>query len=224
MPQDENLKNKVVELERALTVLTRKVSYNELPSLIRVEKNFSVSSGLRLRLEPTEEVGTVSGTINTSNYGEFLGVSVANTASNIIGTDLYYSAASGVWTPVGNATPLVVTISGNTNNQSIETAAHVLANYILLNNTSGASADLTGIQTVLSSTGVIVPGTEIVLLNISAQNVVIKYDTTSTAANRFFTISGADVTLAQHQSIRLRYRASITNYLTESRVGWQEIN
>lgn len=222
MPQDENLKNKVVELERALNALTRKISYNELPSIVRFEKNVSVTSGLRLRLEPTPEVGTVSGTINTSNYGELLGVSVANTSNNLIGTDLYYSAASGVWTPVGNATPLVVTIAGNTNNQSIESAAHVLANYILLNNTSGASADLTGIQTVLSSTGVVVPGTEIVLLNISAQNVVIKYDATSTAANRFFTISGADVTLAQHASIRLRYRASITNYLTETRTGWQQ--
>lgn len=224
MPQTTDLNVRVAELEKKVQLLSRDVSYGRLPSMLRIDKNLVVTTGLRLRLEPTPEVGTVSGTINSSNYGEFLGISVENTSSSIIGTDLYYSAASGVWIPVGNSTPLVVTLAGNSNNQSIETPANVVANYILLNNTSGGSVNLTGIQVTLSSTGVIVPGTEIVLLNISTQNVVIKYDTTSTAANRFFTISGADVTLAQHQSIRLRYRASITNYLTETRTGWCETN
>lgn len=187
------------DLSLRLKRLEKKTGYNEMPALIRFNKNISLSPGIRFRLEPTSDFGSLG---IGSKPGELAGTNaVVNT-----------TPTSGVWVPVKSySEPLTKEIAANTDNMSIATSSNAFADYILLNNTSGSSKNLTGILAAPV-------GIEIVLLNISAQNVVIKYDVTSTSANRFFTLTGADVTLAQHQSIRFRYRNDA------SRTAWQETN
>lgn len=186
---NEELLDRIVRLEK-------KASFNEMPALIRFNKNVSMSPGVRFRFENTDNFGVLG---TASKEGELAGTgAVINT-----------TPTAGVWVPIKSySEPLTKEIAANTDNMSIATTSNAFADYILLNNTSGASKNLTGILAAPI-------GTEIVLLNISAQNVVIKYDVTSTSANRFITLTGADVTLAANQSIRFRYRndAGMTRWM-----------
>lgn len=67
-----------------------------------------------------------------------------------------------------------------------------------------ASRDITGLS--LSQ----VDGQQMVIINVGAQNIVLKNDVTSTAANRFLTSTGADITLAPLQEALLIYDAAAT--------------
>ena len=185
------------ELLDRIIRLEKKASFNEMPALIRFNKNVSMSPGVRFRFENTSDFGTLG---TASKLGELAGT---NAVINTTPTE-------GVWVPVkAYSEPITKAIAANTDNMSIAMPSRAFTDYVLLNNTSGSSKNLTGILAAPV-------GTEIVLLNISADDVVIKYDATSTSANRFFTITGADVTLGQHDSIRFRYRNDA------SRTGWQE--
>lgn len=214
-----DLQKQVDDLQKAFFEFQKRTSFNELPAMVRFRKNVSLVSNTRLRLEPTRDV--TSAITGQSVQGEQLAGALITGTTLVTSIDCHSMGNAGKWVASSNSnTPLLVTITGNTNNQSIKASSGIFANYIILNNTSGASADLTGL-------GASEAGQEIVLLNISAQNVVIKNNSASSdAANRIYAISGADVTLAQHQSIRLRYRAdvSIGSYITETRTGWQETN
>lgn len=185
------------DLALRLSRLEKKTGYNEMPTLIRFNKNVSMSPGVRFRFENTSDFGTLG---VASETGELAGTNA------VINT----TPTAGVWVPVKSySEPITKEITANTDNMSIAMPSRAFTDYVLLNNTSGSSKNLTGVLAAPV-------GTEIVLLNISAQNVVIKYDVTSTSANRFFTITGADVTLLPNQSIRFRYRNDATM------TGWCE--
>lgn len=216
MPQEQDLKIRVDELEEKLAKLTKSVRYGEMPTLVRFDKDVALSPGNRFRLEPLDNIVTAVSS-PTSRMGQMVGGANISGTTLIANVPAHTLGAVGVWWPVSNSnTPFLITLAGSSNNQAIKLSSGVNANYILLNNTSGGSVDLTGLVAPDS-------GSELVLLNISAQNVVIKNNSgSSSAANRIYTISAADVTLAQHASIRLRYRTSVGSYITETRTGWQQ--
>lgn len=69
----------------------------------------------------------------------------------------------------------------------------------ILRLSTDASRDLTGIAGGVT----MVDGRELTIVNIGAQNLVLKNDVTSTAANRF--LLGADVTVTPEQAVRIIY-------------------
>jgi hypothetical protein len=66
---------------------------------------------------------------------------------------------------------------------------------------SDASRDVTG----LTFTAAQVDGQQHVIINVGAQNIVLKEQTTSTAANQFLNSTGADITLAPKQAAWIIY-------------------
>lgn len=70
---------------------------------------------------------------------------------------------------------------------------------------TGTSCDLTGLQ-LSSYTGQ--TGRMILLINVGGQNIVLKHETTSTAANRFNTHTSGDYTLAPAHAVWVIYTAS----------------
>lgn len=208
--------NNADDVTHQLDELTKQVNANELSGLYRFKKNVSLSPASRLRLEPVE---LITGTVLKSKHGEMIGGANQSGITLICNTPAQSLTNVGVWVPVSNSmTPLLVTLAASSNNQTIKLSSGVNAGYIILNNTAGASVNLTGLVATEA-------GHELVLLNMSAQNVVVVNSSASSlAANRVYTTSAADVTLAQHASIRLRYRASVGTYITETRTGWQQTN
>lgn len=84
----------------------------------------------------------------------------------------------------------------------------VSQNYIQRLSATGASRNLTGI-TVTSLTGAAhIDGRVHRLINVGSQNIVLKHNTTSTAANRFYNSTGADITLAPNQRVEITYDAT----------------
>jgi len=74
--------------------------------------------------------------------------------------------------------------------------------------TSDASRDITGFASPTT-------GRRIFVYNNGAQNIVLKHDVTSTAANRIFGRGAADTTLTPKTGVILYYSASITRWIIE---------
>jgi len=64
-----------------------------------------------------------------------------------------------------------------------------------------ASRDITGLTFASAQ----VDGEEHVIINVGSNNIVLKHDVTSTAANRFLNSTGADITLAANEAADLMY-------------------
>lgn len=199
---DDNLKIKVEELEQQIAALRNVVNFNKLPAMTRFDANVNISPQVRLRLEPTEAAGVLA-----TRVGEFL----------LLNERLFYSPNIGVWEPVGFTEPYTATLAASTNNMSLTTTSNGRANYVLLNNTAGASIDLTGIAGLAASPP-LSDGFQLLILNISASNIVVKHSSVSSSlGNRIFTTTAADVTLAQHSFMRLVLRNDA------SRTNWQQV-
>ena len=218
---EQDLKQRVDDLEAMVTKLQNEKFINQLPTVARFNKNVLVAANNRFRFEPTSNVVSVA--TGVSIQGEQLAGSLLSGTTVITSINSHSMGNTGKWVASSNSNiPFKIDLGANTNNQYIKVGSGVHANYVILNNTTGASVDLTGIVAVEA-------GFEIVLLNMSAQNIVIKNDSASSSVgNKLYTLSGADVTLAQHQSIRFRYRADViisgVTYITETRSGFQETN
>ena len=97
----------------------------------------------------------------------------------------------------------VVTVTQITSNQNNYTPTNGNGGIVRLS--TDASRNITG----LLFTPVQVDGEEHVLVNVGAQNIVLKHqDAASTAANRFLNSTGADITIAPNQSALLKYDAT----------------
>jgi len=70
---------------------------------------------------------------------------------------------------------------------------------------SDAARDLTGILAGVT-------GRRLLLLNVGAQDIVLKHDATSTAANRFFCPNSADFTLDANDAVELWYDITSTRW------------
>ncbi len=75
---------------------------------------------------------------------------------------------------------------------------------------SDAARDLTGIAAGID-------GEIHLLVNVGSNNIVIKHDVTSTAANRFKNSTGADITLAANQAVDIIYDSTASRWLAFKR-------
>ncbi len=200
--KEKNLSHQVENQQKTIDQLSRQVKtieYASTPVFSRYERKQNVSPEGRFRIEPYQG----SALPDKCQVGEML----------FFGGVLYIGIEHDIWGNPVRTAPFEKTIAVNTDDMSIvDTTINAMSNYIILNNSTGGSLNLTGL-----SASNVDAGYEMLLLNKSAQDIVIKNNTTSSAANRFFTLSGADVTLNQHESIKLIYRADST------RTAWQEI-
>lgn len=200
--KEKNLSRQVENQQKTIDALSRQVKtieYASTPIFSRYERKQNVSPEGRFRIEPYQG----SALPDKCQVGEML----------FFGGVLYIGIEHDIWGNPVRTAPFEKTIAVNTDDMSIvDTTINAMSNYIILNNSTAGSLNLTGL-----SASNVDAGYEMLLLNKSAQDIVIKNNTTSSAANRFFTLSGADVTLNQHESIKLIYRADST------RTAWQEI-
>ena len=76
-----------------------------------------------------------------------------------------------------------------------------------------ASRNITG----LSFSGLQVDGEQHVIVNVGAQDIVLKHQTTSTASNRFLNSTGADITLTANQSALVEYDGTTARWRVSKR-------
>lgn len=93
--------------------------------------------------------------------------------------------------------------AGDTNDYAPTNFANAFV--LRLSGDAGGTSALTGIAAPAA-------GRYIVCYNVSANNITFKHDTTSTATNRFYTNTAADVTVGQHGVIRFWYDTSDTRW------------
>lgn len=152
-----------------------------------------IPSGTTLGISATSlDVSTTGTAINTAGTGVFGTVS----ASNLNGTSLTVAGTTAVTSDISTSL-----ISANTDNWSptgINGASVVQIS-------TDASRNLTGIVGGFD-------GRLMSLVNTGSNNVVLKNNTTSTAANRFLTPSADDVTLTPNAALLLQYDATASRW------------
>lgn len=82
-----------------------------------------------------------------------------------------------------------------------------LGSFGVLRISTDASRDLTGLTNGVA-------GRELYIFNVGANNLVLKNDVTSTAANRFLAVTGADITLAANEGALCVYDATTQRWRT----------
>lgn len=103
-----------------------------------------------------------------------------------------------------------VSISSSSNDLDIG-----LASFVVLRNTKGGSVDLTGLAAGSKNDAV---AHQTILYNASSDDIVIKNgNVLSLSANQIYSKTGADITLTQHDSIKL-FHVNLPE-----RDGWKEI-
>jgi hypothetical protein len=160
--------------------------------------------------------GTIAeshGGTNQSTYatGDMLYASAANTLSKrAIGSSGNVLTVSGgvpTWAPGGGTTNVSTfftgggSLAGNTDNLNITLSPATL--YRLQNSTAGP-IDLTGVNSAGSADGRV-----IILVNVSANPIVIKHQTSSLAANQFDLPGGGDILLGFRGVATFTYDTSV---------------
>lgn len=169
---------------------------------------------------PFLNIGGASGvglTVQSQNLGDWRDVAAAAVDFNGTGTKLKY-AANGIVQVEGPSA------AGGTFRYLARTPSQITANQNDYNPggvsyfqrwSSDATREITG----LTFTPTKQDGQSHVVVNVGSQNIVLKHQSTSsTAANRFASATGADVTLGANEAVDLIYDGSQSRWLVYKRI------
>lgn len=165
--------------------------------------------------------GTTGSVCVGANSGSGLKGKIGFTASDPFQAepDIFLSRlAAGVFgvnrsTTVGGSLGCInstTNISANTDNLALDSSR-----FQRMNCTS--ACNLTGVAPPSGTSHV--DGREIDIINVGTQNLTFKHNVTSTAANRFFSSTGADLVCAPNQRIRALYDSTGADNATQA--GWR---